>query len=252
MTTFGQDLKRERELRGISLKEIADFSKINLRFLSALEDNQLDILPGKFFTIGIIRTYAKYLGLEEETVLNQYYETIQPQEKKNKVKVSKKESTPEALKKKRKLISFSIFVIFILVILISLFFLLQKKKDSSKGSSLDITSLPQPAITLKLGEMPPPIPEPREEQIKQLHLKLVFHQETWIQVYADGKIKLDELMSRGQQAEIMASENLLINLHNAGGLTYFINNRQGKPFGKSGENINYIRITLENYEEFLK
>jgi len=248
MTTFGQGLKRERELRGISLREIADFSKINLRFLRALEDNQLSIIPGKFFTRGVIRTYAKYLGLEEETVLNQYYETIQPQEKKSKVLVLKKESTPEAFKKKRRIINFSIFIIFILVLLLSLLFLLKKKK----GSSLDITSLPQPAITLMLGEMPPPFPEPREEQEKHLHLKLVFHQETWIQVYADGEIKLGELMSRGQQAEIMASENLLINLHNAGGLTYFINNRQGKPFGKSGENINYIRITLENYEEFLK
>ncbi len=248
MTTFGQDLKRERELRGISLKEIADFSKISLRFLRALEENQLDILPGKFFTRGIIRTYAKYLGLEEETVLNQYCETIHPQNQMNKVKVSKKESTPEALKKKRKLISFSIFVIFILVILLSLFFLLQKKK----GSSLDITSLPQPAIKLMPEEMPPPFPDPREEEMKELHLKLIFHQETWIQVYADGKIELDELMSPGQQAEIRASENLLINLRNAGGLTYFINNRQGKPFGKSGENINYIRINLDNFEEFLK
>ena len=248
MTTFGQDLKRERELRGISLKEIADFSKISLRFLRALEENQLDILPGKFFTRGIIRTYAKYLGLEEETVLNQYCETIHPQNQMNKVKVSKKESTPEALKKKRKLISFSIFVIFILVILLSLFFLLQKKK----GSSLDITSLPQPAIKLMPEEMPPPFPDTREEEMKELHLKLIFHQETWIQVYADGKIELDELMSPGQQAEIRASENLLINLRNAGGLTYFINNRQGKPFGKSGENINYIRINLDNFEEFLK
>jgi len=248
MITFGQDLKRERELRGISLKEIADFSKINLRFLKALEDNRLDILPGKFFTRGIIRTYAKYLGLEEEKVLNQYYETIQYQDKKNKGKVSKKESPPETSKKKRKLISFSIFVIFVLVILLSLFFLLQKKK----GSSLDITSLPKSAITLMPEEMPPPIPETRKEGMKELHLKLIFHQETWIQVYSDGKIELDERMSSGQQAEIRASENLLINVRNAGGVTYYINNRQGKPFGKSGENINYIRITHENFEEFLK
>ena len=248
MTTFGQDLKRERELRGISLAEIADFSKISLRLLRALEDNQLSILPGKFFTRGIIRTYAKYLGLEEEAVLNQYYEIIQSQENQNKVKVSKKEYTPEASKQKRKLTSFSICVLFILVILFSLFFLLQKKKSSS----LDITSLPQPTIILMPEEMPPPIPEPKEEERKELNLKLIFHQETWIQVYADGKIKLEDTMSSGQQVEIIASDNLLINLRNAGGLTYLINNRKGKPFGKSGENIYYIRITLENFEEVLK
>ncbi|NOR13733.1 MAG: helix-turn-helix domain-containing protein, partial [Candidatus Aminicenantes bacterium] len=66
MLPIGQDLKRERELRGISLKEIAESTKINIRFLRALEDDQFDALPGKFFTRGIIRGYAKYLGLEEE------------------------------------------------------------------------------------------------------------------------------------------------------------------------------------------
>jgi len=74
MASLGQELKRERELRGISLKEIADSTKISLRFLRALEDDQLDMLPGKFFTKSIIRSYASYLGLEEETVLNKYHE----------------------------------------------------------------------------------------------------------------------------------------------------------------------------------
>ena len=47
MIPIGQDLKRERELRGISLKEIAEFTKINIRLLRALEEDQLDVrLPG--------------------------------------------------------------------------------------------------------------------------------------------------------------------------------------------------------------
>ena len=74
MASIGQELKRERELRGIPLQEIADSTKINIRFLRALEEDQFDILPEKFFTRGIIRTYAKYLGLDEESVLNIYLE----------------------------------------------------------------------------------------------------------------------------------------------------------------------------------
>ena len=76
MASLGQELRRERELRGISLNEISDSTKIGIRYLRALENDNLEILPGRFFTKGIIRAYAKYLGLDEESVLNKYYEDI--------------------------------------------------------------------------------------------------------------------------------------------------------------------------------
>ena len=63
MIPVGQDLRRERDLRGITLQEIAEATKINLRFLRELEEGNLDALPGEFFVRGIIREYAKYLGL---------------------------------------------------------------------------------------------------------------------------------------------------------------------------------------------
>ena len=44
--SFGQNLRRERELRGISLHEIAEATKISARFLQALEQDRLDVLPG--------------------------------------------------------------------------------------------------------------------------------------------------------------------------------------------------------------
>jgi len=43
MPSFGQDLKREREARGISLQEIAETTKISLRYLQALEEDQFEI-----------------------------------------------------------------------------------------------------------------------------------------------------------------------------------------------------------------
>ena len=61
MASFGEILKRERELRDISLREIADATKIHIRYLEALEANRFDSLPGGVFNKGFIRAYAAFL-----------------------------------------------------------------------------------------------------------------------------------------------------------------------------------------------
>ena len=66
---FGEYLRREREMRGVSLEEISTATKISIRFLQAIEDEELSKLPGGIFTRSFVRTYARYLGLEEERVL---------------------------------------------------------------------------------------------------------------------------------------------------------------------------------------
>jgi cytoskeleton protein RodZ len=69
MTGFGESLRREREMRGVSLEEISAATKISIRFLQAIENEELSKLPGGIFTRSFVRTYARYLGLDEERVL---------------------------------------------------------------------------------------------------------------------------------------------------------------------------------------
>jgi transcriptional regulator with XRE-family HTH domain len=69
MIGFGEHLRREREMRGVSLEEISAATKISIRFLQAIEDEELSKLPGGIFTRSFVRTYARYLGLDEERVL---------------------------------------------------------------------------------------------------------------------------------------------------------------------------------------
>jgi cytoskeletal protein RodZ len=74
---FGSYLKNERKLRGVSLEEISATTKINIRFLQALENNQLDELPGEVFVKGYIRSYAKTIGSDEDEMLNAYDDTVE-------------------------------------------------------------------------------------------------------------------------------------------------------------------------------
>jgi transcriptional regulator with XRE-family HTH domain len=69
---FGERLKREREMREVSLEELTKSTRISTRFLLALENEDWEKLPGGVFGHGFIRTIARYLGLDEESLLGEY------------------------------------------------------------------------------------------------------------------------------------------------------------------------------------
>jgi cytoskeleton protein RodZ len=72
MGQFGEELRREREARGIALEAITDSTKISSRHLNALEHEQFDRLPGGVFNRGIVRGYARVVGLDEETWVDRF------------------------------------------------------------------------------------------------------------------------------------------------------------------------------------
>jgi cytoskeleton protein RodZ len=59
-------------MRGVSLEEIAQETKIGTRLLRALEEEQFDLLPGGIFNKGFVRAYAKHLGINEEQAVADY------------------------------------------------------------------------------------------------------------------------------------------------------------------------------------
>lgn len=77
MGEFGKELRSERVRRGIELEEISDSTKISSRYLTALEDDQFEQLPGGVFNKGIVRSYARVVGLDEEFWVTRYMEAYQ-------------------------------------------------------------------------------------------------------------------------------------------------------------------------------
>src|SRR5271157_2980223 len=78
MASFGEGLRREREMRGITLEEISAHTKISIHFLQAIEADDLGKLPGGIYTRNFIRAFARYLGLDEEKVMNEYQSFAHP------------------------------------------------------------------------------------------------------------------------------------------------------------------------------
>jgi cytoskeleton protein RodZ len=85
MGAFGDRLRREREMRGITLDEITESTKISRRHLEALEGEHFDQLPGGVFNKGFVRAYARFIGIDEDQAVADYSaasnEQSQPEDK---------------------------------------------------------------------------------------------------------------------------------------------------------------------------
>ena len=72
---FGEQLRRAREERGVSVEAICDATKVSARFIRALEAGALGELPGGVFRRGFVRSYLGALGLEEGPWMGRFEES---------------------------------------------------------------------------------------------------------------------------------------------------------------------------------
>ncbi|HSF23779.1 MAG TPA: RodZ domain-containing protein [Blastocatellia bacterium] len=76
MPTLGEELRRKREERAITLAEISESTRIGTRFLKAIETDNFSTLPGGIFTRSFIRAYAKQVGMNEDEAIALYQEQV--------------------------------------------------------------------------------------------------------------------------------------------------------------------------------
>jgi cytoskeletal protein RodZ len=256
MASIGQELKRERELRGISLKEIADTTKINIRFLRALEEDRLDMLPEQFFIRGIIRTYAKYLGLDEQSVLNTYLEGLQTQgtqETSNEEKNPEVSEGPESFPKEKKISLFFALMVLVIIALIVVMYFVIRNEESPPPDTAQMESIIQNTQDTQEKQItiPPIIQEKPEIKQEELNIEIAVQQETWLEIFADQEMVDSGIKAPGERLQFKATQEFLIHIGNAGGITYTINGEEGIKFGELGEVERDIQITLDNYQDFI-
>lgn len=76
VTELGQRLKEARDENGLSLDELQTKTKIQKRYLTAIEQGNYEILPGKFYARAFVKQYAEAVGLDPEALFDQYSSEI--------------------------------------------------------------------------------------------------------------------------------------------------------------------------------
>lgn len=119
MESIGTYLKKQREMRRISLDEISRATKINLRNLEALEENDFSSLPGPVFAKSFVKLYAKSIGLDgDEAMLHceHYLKSVLNHDPDRKQRVRWLRPAKEKLK------PWAVFVLFVAVLALTAFF----------------------------------------------------------------------------------------------------------------------------------
>lgn len=70
--TIGEILKNKRESSGKTIEYISNYLRIKPQYLKALEEDKFNLLPGKAYAIGFIKSYANFLELDTDLIIAQY------------------------------------------------------------------------------------------------------------------------------------------------------------------------------------
>ncbi len=258
MSSVSEELRRERDLRGISLEEIADETKIGIRFLEAIETGRLEIIPGEFYRRACLRAYASYLGLDADRVLSTYkYESaLHPAAPQLLQENQGGESGSSS--KTAKWVALLVAVVGLGGVAVAVW-----PVGESVGS-LETPAAPSPPV-VEENERAEPVPRNRpvgepvvRAEIEEastaglaLRLRIKVNEPCWLEVFADDELAAEGLMLRGFDKEIGASEEIRFSLGNAGGVSIWLNDGTGVSLGRPGQVRKDIIITPENIGEFL-
>lgn len=167
MESLGEHLKRERELRGVTIEEIAHITRISTRFLHAIENNDFGSLPDVFVK-GFLRAYSKCVGLDPNEIIS-IYENIKTREKKTDIKEEEKPLPYIADKAKiSKLIPFIVITVLILAMAGGFAYKFASKRATETTANKVIeaetkTAIPLQKNSLSMEEQKPAPPGSNQE-----------------------------------------------------------------------------------------
>jgi cytoskeleton protein RodZ len=99
---IGVYLRKEREARKIRLEDVQEITKIRLRYLQAIEEGDLEVIPGEVYRKGFIASYANAIGLDGQEVVEKYNNLKLEQENQARLELeklsNKRKSQPEPQK----------------------------------------------------------------------------------------------------------------------------------------------------------
>jgi cytoskeletal protein RodZ len=253
MGLFGDRLRREREMRGITLDEISESTKISRRHLEALEREQFDQLPGGVFNKGFVRAYARFLGLDEEQAVADYSLASNDQpEPEDKFPLEIHEEPDRELNPRRSNLPLIFALAALAGVLVGYFFWVKSKPKNDHGagapqetalqeqnakvpaSATDPATAPQPTAAPQTPVTPElqAAPKPEQAAEKKFSVLVKAKEDSWVSVIADGKAFFGPgILTVDSKKKFRAAKILVLTTQNAGGIDVLFN---GKPLGALG------------------
>lgn len=251
----GDSLRKERITRRITVETIAKDLKLNVKYIKALESNDYNALPADPYVRVYLKSLAKYLSLDSEEVLRQFYKerglTIEPPATENRHRIH------ISMKNKEEPKTPWLIIALVLIILLALFFFIGKKQGwvpTPQEPTASTTAL-DPEFTESgsdddslladsLIPMTPPTTtdssQTEEEQsakvavdtTNMMHLSLTAVKDSvWLQVFSDGE-SWKNVIYKNQNREFAARDSFNVHVGDISKVKFALNGNKVSIRGK--------------------
>ena len=277
MSSVGDNLRVEREARGISLREISDHTKISVRFLKAIEEGKIELLPGGIFNKSFVRHYAGYLELDQERTVAEYFEEVDAAQDDANTQAAAPPNdgmVPSA----DGYIPLILTAIALGAIVIGIAYAIYRITDREPASdspaamasaapgNLSAGTASQAATAIDASPGPPAqtqlekapalaaaMQETRQGRVNppaagSFLLQIDSLREVWLSIIADGEIEWEGFLQPQQTRRVRANEAIQMHVGDAGAVALFLNGRPLPPAGGDGE-VKRLTISASGISE---
>ncbi len=270
---FGSTLRQARERRGVSLKQIANATKISVAALEALERNDITHLPGGIFSRAFVRSYAVEVGLDPDKTIQHFIASFP-----NEVTVAAQAAAGriednQAIESERRTAS-----TFLRLILVSvpaaglvLYFAAVGRRAPVPPEATSMAAREPAAAPLATSAPPPavdrpadaPAPHPSSSApvataantgdpavVDRLLVGLIVKRAVWVSATVDGQKTIERLFQPGEQRTVEVRRELVLTAGDASAVALTLNGAEARPLGKTGEVVT-ARLDLVNFRDYL-
>jgi len=252
-TGVGAGLRRRREERRISLRQIAASTKISPSALEAIERDDIKRLPGGIFTRAFVRAYASELDLDPERTLAEFLAQFPAADADPEASVDDQQRGRSNVLRTA---AQAAVVLLPLAALILWAVLGTRSRDAQQQALTEAAGVPARDATASAVIHPQTDSAPVPEVVSAMHergtIRIVLTMKTdcWVSATADSRPVVERLLRAGESVELTATQSIVFKAGDAAAVTMQINGETGRSLGRAGQVIT-TRIDPSNVRDFL-
>jgi hypothetical protein len=255
LTKFGEELKKLRLDKQVSLMDISFSTRINIKFLEAMEAGRFSVLP-QAYVRAFLREYGEAVGLTADEIMLRYdgvREELNPSAPREARPIAPLIPTlpmPKSVETKKP-IAFSSLkknLGFAAIIIAAVAFVFYLRNSSSKPLentpeiSFDSVVKESEATTYKpdtLARIVLPAPVIKADSLR---LEIISSDSVWISILIDGKRTVEYLFPPNRSRLLTAKDQFSITMGNAGGAVFKLNGRDLGTLGRRGAVVRNVLL----------
>jgi cytoskeleton protein RodZ len=251
---IGTVLREARVEQGRGLDEAAAATSMRVGQIEALESDRFETFGGDVYAKGFLRTYARWLGLDPEPLLDRYRRYVEhghtPVDARR-IASSGGATSEESSDLPIWLVRLvAVAGVAALAIGLIQFVSARVPSPADEPTIADAPDPVEPSSSETDAEADPsPTPSPSPSPtFEGVELTLAFEDRSWISVTVDGQETQEGIFEQGAVLDLQGDDEVVVRFGNAGGVTALLNGQRIGPFGEPGD-VTEVRFTQDGFDE---